>query len=110
VDYFLFESREGYCTYYASAMVVLLRLNGIPARIAAGFAQGDYDPTLGAYRVSESDAHSWVEAYFPPYGWVEFEPTASIQPILREEGVPDVDRALRTSPRPTGRVDNLLCR
>ncbi len=90
VDYFLFESKEGYCTYYASAMVVMLRALGIPSRVAAGFAQGEYDARLGAYRVAESDAHSWVEVYFPNYGWVEFEPTASIDPILRQTTPPDV--------------------
>ncbi len=86
VDYFLFESREGYCNYYASAMVVMLRIAGVPARVAAGFAQGKLDPATGAFRVAESDAHSWVEAYFPHYGWIEFEPTAAIEPIVRPEG------------------------
>jgi hypothetical protein len=83
VDHFLFESLEGYCNYYASAMVVMLRSQGIPARIAVGFAQGDRDPNLGAFRVAESDAHSWVQAYFPGYGWIEFEPTTIIEPIVR---------------------------
>ncbi len=85
VDYVLFERQEGYCTYYASAMAVLLRSVGIPARIAVGFAQGAFDPEISAYVVAESDAHTWVEVYFPEYGWVEFEPTAAQQPILRSE-------------------------
>ncbi|HEC24112.1 MAG TPA: hypothetical protein ENI95_14465 [Chloroflexi bacterium] len=85
VDYLLFERPEGYCNYYASAMTVMLRSLGIPARIAAGFAQGEYDEELGAYRVLESDAHTWVEVYFPGYGWIEFEPTVSEQPIIRPE-------------------------
>jgi len=88
VDYFLFESREGYCNYYASALAVMLRAVGIPARVAAGFAQGEFDPARGAFRVIESNAHSWVEAYFPRYGWIEFEPTASIEPIVRPENSP----------------------
>lgn len=83
VDYFLFESRQGYCNYYASAMVILLRAQGIPARLAVGFAQGRLDPALDAYRVIESDAHAWVEVYFPGYGWVEFEPTSIQSPIYR---------------------------
>jgi len=83
VDYVLFESKEGYCNYYSGSMVVMLRSLGIPARVAAGFAQGTRDSNLGAFRVAESDAHSWVEAYFPGYGWIEFEPTASIDPIVR---------------------------
>jgi len=85
VDYVLFESREGYCTYYATAMVVLLRAEGIPARIAAGFAQGEFDPDQNAYRVLESDAHTWVEVYFPGFGWIEFEPTAAEPAITRPE-------------------------
>lgn len=85
VDYFLFESREGYCNYYASAMVIMLRTQGIPARVAAGFSQGTRDPDLDAYRVIESNAHTWVEVYFPRYGWVEFEPTASESPIVRPD-------------------------
>ncbi len=83
VDYVLFEHPEGYCTYYASAMAVLLRAAGIPARVAAGFAQGTFDAALNAYLVTESDAHAWVEVYFPHYGWVEFEPTAARDPIER---------------------------
>lgn len=83
VDYLLFERPEGYCNYYASAMVVMLRAAGIPSRVAAGFAQGTLDDTLKAYRVLESDAHSWVEAYFPGYGWIEFEPTSAILAITR---------------------------
>jgi hypothetical protein len=66
----------------------LLRSSGIPARVAAGFAQGELDATLNAYRVLESDAHSWVEVYFPGYGWIEFEPTSSIQPINRPASYP----------------------
>lgn len=77
VDYVLFERREGYCTYYASAMVMLLRSQGIPARLASGFAQGAYDDEAGTFHVIESDAHTWVEVYFADYGWVEFEPTAA---------------------------------
>jgi transglutaminase-like putative cysteine protease len=83
VDYVLFESQEGYCTYYATAMAVILRSQGIPARVAAGFAQGTYDAGLAAYVVLESDAHAWVEVFFPGYGWVEFEPTASRDPVER---------------------------
>ena len=83
VDYFLFDIRQGYCDYYASAMAVLARAVGIPARIASGYTQGRYDPTLRAYQVREEHAHTWVEIYFPHYGWVEFEPTASEPPIVR---------------------------
>lgn len=91
VDYFLFDSREGYCDYYASAMVVMARAVGIPARIAVGYAGGEYDEELGGYRVRRSNAHTWVEVYFPDYGWIEFEPTAGeplivrLKPVSEEE-------------------------
>ncbi len=76
VDYFLFDLKKGYCDYYASAMVVLARAAGLPARLAIGYASGRYDPQNDRYRVSEADAHSWPEIFFPSYGWVGFEPTA----------------------------------
>ena len=83
VDYFLFDIREGYCDYYASAMAVMARAVGIPARVAAGYAQGEYNTETEAYRVREKDAHAWVEVYFPRFGWVEFEPTAAEPLIVR---------------------------
>ncbi len=84
VDWVLFDYREGYCNYYASSMIVMLRSLGIPARMAAGFAQGMWDPVENAYVVSERDAHTWVEAYFPGYGWIEFEPTAAQAQLNRD--------------------------
>ncbi len=84
IEWFLFDEQQGYCNYYASAMVLMLRSQGVPARIAAGFAQGEWDPSQNAYLVRERDAHTWVEVYFPGYGWVEFEPTADEAPIERE--------------------------
>ncbi|MBV9582971.1 MAG: transglutaminase domain-containing protein, partial [Chloroflexi bacterium] len=80
VDYFLFDSKQGYCDYFATAMVVMLRAEGVPSRVASGFAPGDLDPDTGIATVRENHAHSWVEAYFPEYGWVTFEPS-SIRPI-----------------------------
>jgi transglutaminase-like putative cysteine protease len=76
VDYFLFESKQGYCDYFATAMVVMLRADGVPARVASGFAPGDVDPNTGLAIVRENHAHSWVEAYFPRYGWITFEPSS----------------------------------
>jgi transglutaminase-like putative cysteine protease len=87
VDYFLFDLRKGYCTYYASAMVVLARASGVPARLVLGYASGTYDPVRAHYTVSESDAHAWPEIYFPGYGWVEFEPTAGRPAIVRPDRV-----------------------
>ncbi|HEX9019586.1 MAG TPA: transglutaminase domain-containing protein [Anaerolineaceae bacterium] len=76
VDYFLFDSSGGFCSHFASSMAVMLRTVGVPARVATGYAMGDYDADRGAFRVTESSAHAWVEVYFPGYGWIEFEPTA----------------------------------
>ena len=83
IDYVLFETREGYCDYYASAMTVMARSLNIPARFVAGYSQGDYDAEAGVYRVREANAHSWVEVYFPNYGWVEFEPTSAQPTVVR---------------------------
>lgn len=91
VDYFLFEQREGYCDYYASAMVVMLRYLGVPARWVQGYAGGQFDPERGAYVVRENVAHSWPEVYFPGYGWQRFEPTPASYTTLpqRPETPPD---------------------
>jgi transglutaminase-like putative cysteine protease len=74
-DYFLFDLRQGYCDYYATAMVVLARAVGLPARLAVGYIQGQYEAEQQRYIVTEAEAHSWVEIYFPGSGWVTFEPT-----------------------------------
>ncbi|MEJ2758873.1 MAG: transglutaminase-like domain-containing protein [Anaerolineales bacterium] len=88
VDYFLFELQQGYCDYYATAMVVLARSVGLPARLVVGYAQGTFDPESGAYRVTGEEAHTWVEVYFSELGWVEFEPTAG-RPLLVRGSVPE---------------------
>jgi transglutaminase-like putative cysteine protease len=77
-DYFIFDLRKGYCDYYATAMVVLARAAGIPARLAVGYASGEYNLNSGRFMVTQADAHSWVEVYFPKIGWVPFEPTAAL--------------------------------
>jgi transglutaminase-like putative cysteine protease len=82
LSWFLFDTKTGFCNYYASAEVILLRSIGIPARMAVGFAQGEYEaPNL--YTVRPKDAHAWPEVYFPGSGWVEFEPTSSQPPLVR---------------------------
>ena len=73
--YFLFEKRAGHCEYFASAMTVMLRTLQIPSREVNGFLPGEYNSLGGDYIVRASDAHSWVEAYFPGNGWVVFDPT-----------------------------------
>jgi transglutaminase-like putative cysteine protease len=73
---FLFDAREGHCEYFATAMVIMLRTLGIPARIVNGFQMGEYNDINRLYTVRESDAHSWVEVYFPhSSSWIEFDPT-----------------------------------
>ncbi len=88
VEHFLLQSKEGYCDYYASAMVTMLRAVGVPARFVVGYTPGDYiqpeelmPVSVGTYRVLERNAHAWPEVYFPEYGWIQFEPTAS-EPLL----------------------------
>lgn len=79
VDQFLFETQRGYCDNFSTAMIVLLRTQNIPARWAKGFTQGDrieaLDEDRYIYQVTNSNAHSWVEVYFPEIGWIPFEPT-----------------------------------
>ncbi|MBK8047678.1 MAG: transglutaminase domain-containing protein [Anaerolineales bacterium] len=83
LEYFLFDIREGYCDYYATAMAMMLRVVGVPARAVSGYAEGIYDEENGVYFVTERDAHTWVEVFFPEYGWIEFEPTAGETPLER---------------------------
>ena len=83
VDYFLFTAKKGYCDYFASAMAVMLREEGVPARIITGYAPGEKEQD-GSYLVRERDAHSWPAAYFPGYGWIDFEPTPS-RPLLANQ-------------------------
>jgi len=101
LDWFLFDLQEGFCNYYASAEVILLRSLKIPARMVVGYAQGDSAsslPTPGLipnsrepsgpqiYQVREKDAHAWPQVFFPDIGWIDFEPTSSIREIFRPSG------------------------
>jgi transglutaminase-like putative cysteine protease len=73
---FLFNVKSGHCEYFATAMAVLLRTHGVAARVVNGFLPGEYNETAGAYTIRQSDAHSWVEVYFPQtQSWVTFDPT-----------------------------------
>lgn len=89
-DYFLFSIQKGYCDYYATTMVVLARAAGIPARLVTGYIGGYYDQDLDTYLVTADLAHSWVEVYFPEYGWIIFEPTG---------GRPAIDRPTESTPK-----------
>jgi protein-glutamine gamma-glutamyltransferase len=75
LDGFLFEDRRGYCQQFSGAMALMLRMVGVPARVAAGFSPGSYNRDSREYRVRDLDAHSWVEVYFTGIGWVPFDPT-----------------------------------
>jgi transglutaminase-like putative cysteine protease len=100
-DYFLFDLQKGYCDYYATALVVLARANGLPARLVAGYASGYYDAPAAVYRVTQADAHAWAEIYFSGLGWVEFEPTAGQPELIRPGGAAAVP-ALAPQKRPGG--------
>ncbi|MFC2025830.1 transglutaminase domain-containing protein [Chloroflexota bacterium] len=82
IDWFLFSYRQGFCNYYSSSEIVMLRSLGIPARWAVGYAQGEKLEN-GTYVVRQKDAHAWPEVYFPGIGWIEFEPTVSQPEIIR---------------------------
>ncbi len=77
---FLFEDKIGYCQQFSGAMALLLRMSGIPVRVAAGFSPGSFNRDSSEYRVRDLDAHSWVEVYFEGIGWVPFDPTPTAAP------------------------------
>jgi transglutaminase-like putative cysteine protease len=73
--WFVTEEKAGYCQHYAGAMALMLRLLGIPARVAAGFTSGSYDAKKREWVVTDHNAHTWVEVWFPRFGWLSFDPT-----------------------------------
>ena len=78
IEWFLFDSREGFCNYFATAEVLLLRAIGIPARLAVGFSQGEVTNSGRSFTIRRKNSHAWPEVYFPGAGWVVFEPTPSL--------------------------------
>lgn len=78
VDHFLFEAEQGWCEQIASSLVVLARLNGLPARLVTGYVPAERNPVTGDFTVRERDAHAWAEVWFPEVGWVPFDPTADV--------------------------------
>ena len=76
IEYFLFTSHKGYCEFFATSMGDMLRSLGIPVRLVNGFGPGNFDNQYNAFVVRGEDAHTWVEVYFPKFGWIPFEPTA----------------------------------
>jgi transglutaminase-like putative cysteine protease len=92
LDAFLIDTKEGYCQHFAGAMALLLRMGGIPARVATGFSPGGYSKRRNAWIVRDTDAHAWVEAWFDELGWVTYDPTPDSTParsqIAALEGAP----------------------
>ena len=107
VDYFLFEQKTGYSEYFASAMTVLLRTQGIPARMVSGYTVGERVPEHDIFVVTDSHSHGWVEVFFPRYGWISFEPTpgAAIPVAVR----PRAEEPLDLSGLPSVVSDIPLC-
>ena len=110
VDHFLFQLRKGYSEYFASSMAVLLRSQGVPARLATGYTTGEN--TQGdTYSVTDSNAHGWVEVYFPSYGWIAFEPTpgkAFPKPIPPNEEEPVAASSASRGPVPDEACDEAI--
>jgi transglutaminase-like putative cysteine protease len=90
VDHFLFEAEQGWCEQIASSLVVLARLNQIPARLVTGFVPAERDPLTGVFTVRERDAHAWAEVWFPEVGWVPFDPTADVPLAGEDQGDPTI--------------------
>jgi transglutaminase-like putative cysteine protease len=82
---FLSEDRAGYCQQFSGAMALMLRMLGIPSRVAAGFAPGGRDPERNTFLVDDTDAHDWVEVFFPRIGWVTFDPTPGAAPAATQQ-------------------------
>ncbi len=98
VDHFLFDSKLGFCEQIASAMAIMLRSQGVPARVATGYVPSERDEVAGVWVSRGRDAHAWVEVYFPSQGWVPFDPTASV-PLSGETSHPTIGAELVTALR-----------
>jgi transglutaminase-like putative cysteine protease len=93
---FISQDRAGYCQQFSGAMALMLRMLGIPSRVAAGFAPGGRDPDRSNYLIDDTDAHNWIEVFFPGIGWATFDPTPPAAPAAQ----PD-DELGATDPLPT---------
>lgn len=101
IQFFLSESKTGYCVHFSSAMALMLRSIGIPTRLATGFINGELDPTTNSWIVRANAAHAWTQVYFPGYGWIDFEPTPGREGIQR----PADPSAVPPLPTPTPAPD-----
>ena len=92
MEWFLFDEQTGFCNYYATAQVLMLRSLGIPTRFVVGYAQGDFDQLSRTYTVRKQDSHAWPEVYFIGYGWMPFEPTVDQPALIRPVGIAKTDQ------------------
>ena len=95
---FISQDRAGYCQQFSGAMALMLRMLGIPSRVATGFAPGGRDPEKNNFLVDDTDAHDWVEVFFPSIGWVTFDPTPGAAPAATQ--LDDNDLGVTKSPAP----------
>lgn len=86
VEQYLFKDKQGFCEQIATALVVMMRSLGVPARLGVGYAAGERNPFTGLFEVKANDAHAWAEIYFPGIGWQIFDPTASV-PLAGDGGL-----------------------
>jgi hypothetical protein len=100
LEYFLTVSHQGYCQHYAGAMALLLRMAGIPARVATGFSPGGYSSSRNQWIVRDTDAHAWVEAWFDRFGWVTFDPTPAATPARSRIFATNLPKATTSTPVP----------
>lgn len=106
VSWFLFRSgRQGFCNYFATAMTIMARTLGIPARVAVGYTNGTPDPKTHENVIDGTDAHAWTQVYFAGYGWINFEPSAGFSQF--ERPVPGEFQSGSTSKVDTGSLKNL---
>lgn len=102
VSWFLFDSRRGFCNYFATAMAVMARELGMPARVVAGYTYGTPDAKTGKWVIRGSDAHAWTQIYFAQYGWVNFEPSGTFPTFSRPQhsatGTPTLPGGKGTTP------------
>jgi len=98
LDAFLFDTKEGYCQHFSGAMALLLRMGGVPARVATGFSPGGYSKRRDAWIVRDTDAHAWVEAWFDEIGWVTYDPTPDLTPARSQIAALEAPELAATAP------------
>lgn len=108
LEWFLFDAQTGFCNYYATTEVLMLRSLGIPARLSVGYAEGEYDSETNSYTVRKLDSHAWPEVYFVGYGWTVFEPTTSQAAVVYPSSDGDTGYATAPSVEVDNEVEALL--